>query len=131
MRFLKLSERRLPVLVLESVGAGPVELERGGTLVLAFGFFSMSLAEGLGPSCGKRAAELSSIKRDEKRKKRVVTRGAGQAAKALAHVCQTRILHYGDILTTKQTEKKNKRHQIQNVSEEDLVKRLARKKVGG
>lgn len=56
-----------PVLVLESAGAGPVELERGGTLVLAFGFFSMVLGEeGLRPSSGERAAELSSIKRDNK-----------------------------------------------------------------
>lgn len=56
----------LPVLVLESVGAGPVELERGGTLVFAFGFFSMSLGERLRPSSGERAGELSSIKRDKK-----------------------------------------------------------------
>lgn len=109
-----------------------MELERGGALVLALGFFSMSLCEGgLRPSSRERAAELSSIKRDKKRKKRVVIRGAGQATKALAHVCQTRRLHYGDILTTKQTEKKNyKRHQIQNVSQRRLRK-VARKKSGG
>lgn len=107
----------IPVLALESDGAGPVELERGGTLVLALGFFSMFLSEeGLRPSSGERAAELSSIKRDKKRKMRVVRRGASQATKALAHVCRTRKLHYGDILSTKQTERKNKRHQIQNVS---------------
>lgn len=57
----------VPVLVLESEGAGPVELDRGGSLVLlVFGFFSMTLGEGLRPSSGQRAAELSSIKRDKK-----------------------------------------------------------------
>lgn len=37
------TEERSPVLGLESPGVGPVELERGGTLVLVLllGFFSM------------------------------------------------------------------------------------------
>lgn len=86
----------LPVLVLESAGVGPVELERGGIfvllLLLAFGFFSI-----LRPNCGERASELSSIKR--------VAANAGQATKALTHFCQTRRPHYGDILTTNKPRK--------------------------
>lgn len=121
----------VPVLVLESVGAGPVELERGGTLVLAFGFFSMSLGEeGLRPSFRERAAELSSIKRDKKWKKRDVTRGAGQATKALVHVCQSRILHYGDILTTKQTEKKIQETPNPKCLQKKIKKTGAQKKRG-
>lgn len=82
-----------------------MELERGGTLVLVLLFFSISLWEGLRPSSGE-THELWSIKRDEKREERLVIRGAGQAAKALAHVCHTRILHHGDILTTNKPRKK-------------------------
>lgn len=87
----------VPVLALESVGVEPVELERGGIFVLlllllfAFGFFSI-----LRPNSGERASELFSIKRGEQR----VIVNAGQATKALIHFCQTRRLHYGDILTT-------------------------------
>lgn len=99
--------KQSPVLGLESPGAGPVELERGGTLLLPlqFGFFSMVFfREDLRPSSGERASELSSIKRGERRGERVVT-SAGQATKALDHFCQTRRLHYGDILTAKQQRK--------------------------
>jgi len=76
------------VLGLESPGVGPVELERGGTLLLAliFGFFSMMavvllLQEERRPSPGQRASELSSINWENRESERVV--GAGQAAKAL------------------------------------------------
>lgn len=93
----------VPVLALESVGVGPVELERGGIfvllLLLAFGFFSI-----LRPNSGERASELFSIKRGKRGEQRVVA-NAGQATKALIHFCQTRRPHYGDILTTNKPKK--------------------------
>lgn len=99
-----------PVLGLDSLGAGPVELERGGTLVLLLllGFFSMFVSVQwtvLRPSSGQRAAELSSIKRKNGEGKRAAV-SAGQATKALIHFCQTRRPHHGDILTIKQTREK-------------------------
>lgn len=102
-----------PVLVLVSPGAGPVELERGGTLVLVLllGFFSMTESVQwvlvLRPSSGQRAAELSSIKQRNAGEGGAVS--AGQAAKALIHFCQTRGPHHGDILTITNRRKK-KRH---------------------
>lgn len=93
----------LPVLVLESAGVGPVELERGGIfvllLLLAFGFFSI-----LRPNSGERACELSSMKRGKRGEQRAVA-NAGQATKALNRFCQTRRPHYGDILTTNKPRK--------------------------
>lgn len=98
-----------PVLGLVSPGAGPVELERGGTLVLVLllGVFSMlvSVQWVLRPSSGQRAAELSSIKQKNEGGKRVAV-SAGQATKALIHFCQTRRPHHGDILTLKQSREK-------------------------
>ena len=99
-----------PALGLDSPGAGPVELERGGILLL-LEFFSMVVPVkrgGLGPSSGQRAAELSSIKRENTRGKRTVARAA-KATKARMHFFPTRRPHHGDMLTTDQGEKK-KRH---------------------
>lgn len=93
-----------PALGLLSPGAGPVELDRGGALVLVLGFFSMLEAgqnvQLLGLSSGQRAAELSSIKRGNGGGERGAV-SAGQAAKALIHFYPTRRPHHGDILTTK------------------------------
>lgn len=103
-----------PVLGLDSPGAGPVELERGGTLVLVLllGFFSMFVsvqwAKLRSSSERGRAAELSTIKLKNWRGKRAAV-SAGKATKALVHFCQTRRPHHGDILTTNKPEK-NKRH---------------------
>lgn len=58
----------------------------------------------LRPSSGQRAAELSSIKQENRGKRAAVS--AGQATKALIHFCQTRRPHHGDILTIKQTREK-------------------------
>ena len=100
-----------PALGLDSPGAGPVELERGGILLLLLEFFSMVVPVkrgGLRPSFGQRAAELSGIKRENTKRKRTVER-AGKATKALMRFFPTRRPHHGDILTTIQAEKK-KRH---------------------
>lgn len=100
-----------PVLTLVSPGAGPVELERGGTLVfvLLLGFFSMFVSvQREASSSGQRANELSSIKQKKHGKWAAV--GAAQAAQALIHFCQTRRPHHGDILTTKQIQEEIQRH---------------------
>lgn len=98
-----------PALGLDSPGVGPVELERGGTLLLVLlGFFSIFVSVQWvvrRPSSGQRAAELSSIQqKNQKRNWTAIC--AGQATTALIHFWQKRRPHHGDILATKQTEKK-------------------------
>lgn len=100
--------RGSPVLTLVSPGAGPVELERGGTLVFVLlGFFSMFVSvQREASSSGQRATKLSSIKQKKHGRGKWAAVSAAQAAKALIHFCQTRRPHHGDILTTKQCKKK-------------------------
>lgn len=102
-----------PVLTLVSPVAGPVELERGGTLVfvLLLGFFSMFVSvQREASSSGQRATELSSIKQKKHGRGKWAAVSAAQAAKAPIHFCQTRRPHHGDILTTKQIQEEIQRH---------------------